>query len=208
MSGAVYTLMRPDYAVITDWVKPDSRILDLACGDGTLLHTLAQEKNVAGYGVEIDDQCIPLCIRNGINIIQSNLNQGLSEFDDNSFDYVVLSLTLQSMNEPHELLQEMMRVGTEGIVTFPNFGHWHARLQLARGKMPVTSNLPHRWYNTPNIHLCTLRDFEDMCHDLGIDILERRTIDHGKNPGLLLRLWPNLFGKIALYRFRRKKPKV
>ncbi len=197
--------MRPDFAIIADWIKPKSRVLDLGCGDGTLLNYLTREKGVNGYGLEIEDKYIPLCISKGVNIIQTDLDAGLSEFDADSFDYVVLSLTLQSVKYPDRLLSEMLRVGTEGIVTFPNFGHWQTRFQLAfLGKMPVSRTLPYEWYNTPNIHLCTLKDFEILCRRLNIDILERHAVDHAHKTSLPLRLLPNLLGEIALYRFRRK----
>ena len=180
------------------------RILDLGCGDGTLLSYLSLNKNVNGYGIEIDDDDITKSIRAGINVIHMDLNEGLSEFDEDSFDYVVLSLTLQAMRHPDLLLKEMMRVGSEGIVTFPNFGNWRARLQLAfGGKMPVTKTLPNEWYNTPNIYLCTIRDFELLCESLGFEILEHRAVDHVHKSGFGFRLLPNLFGQIALYRFRR-----
>jgi len=194
-------LSRPDYAIIAEWIRPGSRVLDLGCGDGLLLGHLRRAKQVAGYGLEIDDEKITACIRSGINVIHTDLNQGLSEFDDDSFDYVVLSLTLQAMHRPDLLLTEMMRVGTEGIVTFPNFGYWRSRVQLAAGRMPVTKSLPHQWYNTPNIHLCTLRDFEDLCRSLHIRTLERRAVDRAHKSSLGLRLLPNLLGEIALYRF-------
>ena len=197
-------LTRPDFAIIADWIEPGSRVLDLGCGDGTLLSYLSLNKNVNGYGIEIDDDDITKSIRAGINVIHMDLNEGLSEFDEDSFDYVVLSLTLQAMRHPDLLLKEMMRVGSEGIVTFPNFGNWRARLQLAfGGKMPVTKTLPNEWYNTPNIHLCTIRDFELLCKSLGFEILERRAVDHVHKSGVSFRLLPNLFGQIALYRFRR-----
>ena len=197
-------LTRPDFAIIADWIEPGSRVLDLGCGDGTLLSYLSLNKNVNGYGIEIDDDDITKSIRAGINVIHMDLNEGLSEFDEDSFDYVVLSLTLQAMRHPDLLLKEMMRVGSEGIVTFPNFGNWRARLQLAfGGKMPVTKTLPNEWYNTPNIHLCTIRDFELLCKSLGFEILERRAVDHVHKSGVGFRLLPNLFGQIALYRFRR-----
>jgi len=201
MSGE---LTRPDFAIIADWIEPGSRVLDLGCGDGTLLSYLNFNKNVNGYGIEIDDEDITRCIRAGVNVIHMDLNEGLSEFDEDSFDYVVLSLTLQAIRRPDLLLREMMRVGSEGIVTFPNFGNWRARLQLAfGGKMPVTKTLPNEWYNTPNIHLCTIRDFEQLCQKLGFEILERRAVDHVHKTGLGLRLLPNLLGQVALYRFRR-----
>jgi methionine biosynthesis protein MetW len=197
-------LERTDFAIIADWIKPGSSVLDLGCGDGTLLAYLKQQKQVRGYGIEIDDEDITESIKHGINVIHMDLNEGLSEFDEDSFDYVILSLTLQAMQSPELLLKEMMRVGTEGIVTFPNFGNWKSRLQLALGgHMPVTRTLPDTWYNTPNIHLCTIKDFEDLCKMLGFSIIERRTVDHVHKTSLGLRLFPNLLGQIALYRFRR-----
>jgi len=197
-------LTRPDFAIIADWIEPGSRVLDLGCGDGSLLSYLSFNKDVNGYGIEIDDDDITRCIHSGINVIHMDLNEGLSEFDDDSFDNVVLSLTLQAIHRPDLLLQEMMRVGSEGIVTFPNFGNWRSRLQLAfGGKMPVTKTLPNEWYNTPNIHLCTIRDFELLCSGLGFEILERRAVDHVHKSGLGFKLLPNLLGQIALFRFRR-----
>lgn len=196
---------RPDLRIIADWIKPGSRVLDLGCGDGWLMHYLQQNKNVNGYGIDIADSDITQCITRGINVIQMDMNEGLSEFDDNSFDYVVLSMTLQAMRRPDLLLNEMMRVGTEGIVTFPNFGHWRSRLNLALGgHMPKTKSLPNEWYNTPNIHLCTLNDFETLCKSLGFSIMERQAVDNSHNAQV--KLLPNLLGEIALYRFRRKRP--
>lgn len=198
--------IRPDFSIIADWVEPGSRVLDLGCGDGTLLSYLNQNKNVNGYGIEIDDDDITQCIHAGVNVIHMDLDEGLSEFDEDSFDYVVLSLTLQAIRRPDLLLQEMMRVGSEGIVTFPNFGHWKARVQLAfGGKMPVTKSMPNEWYDTPNIHLCTIMDFEQLCEKLGFEILEHRAVNHAHKSGIGLRLLPNLLGQIALYRFRRKR---
>lgn len=197
-------LKRPDLSIIADWIRPGSRVLDLGCGDGTLLAWLAETKQASGYGIEIDDDDITECIRNGINVIHMDLNEGLSEFDDDSFDYVVLSLTLQAMRRPDRILREMMRVGTEGIVTFPNFGHWLNRLQITfGGRMPLTRVLPEPWYQTPNIHLCTLRDFEQLCHAKGIEILQRKVVNSAHRTGPLMHLLPNLFAEIALYRFRR-----
>ena len=197
--------IRPDYAIIAEWIRPGSRVLDLGCGDGTLLTYLSVEKGVTGYGMELEDAYIPVCIEKGINVIQSDLNEGLAEFDDDSFDFVVLSLTLQAMRYPNRLLTEMLRVGTEGIVTFPNFGHWQTRFQLGfLGKMPVSEALPNQWYDTPNIHLCTLQDFEALCKDLKIKVLERRAVDHAHKTSLGLRLLPNLLGEIALYRFTKQ----
>ncbi|MCG6872352.1 MAG: methionine biosynthesis protein MetW [Gammaproteobacteria bacterium] len=196
--------MRPDYAILVDWIPAGSSVLDLGCGDGELLGHLVREKAARGYGMELSMEAIPNCIRNGINVIHSDIDRGLSEFDDNSFDFVVLSLTLQAIAHPHQLLEEMLRVGTQGIVTFPNFGHWRNRLQLAAGRMPVTKTLPWQWFDTPNIHLCTMRDFEVLCRELGMHVLERRAVDRAHRGSLGLRLLPNLLGEIALYRFTRR----
>lgn len=197
--------LRPDLSIIAEWIRPGSRVLDLGCGDGTFLAYLAREKNVTGYGLEIDERYIAPAVRAGVNIIQTDLDAGLSGFDASSFDYVVLSLTLQSVKYPDRLLQEMLRVGHEGLVTFPNFGHWQTRLQLTLfGKMPVSRALPNEWYNTPNIHLCTLHDFEALCRRLSIEVLEYRAVNHVHKSSIGLRLLPNLLGEIALYRFRHR----
>ena len=197
---------RVDFRIIGDWIRPGSRVLDLGCGDGTLLAYLAESKGASGYGLEIDETHVAECVRRGVNVIHTDLDAGLSEFDERSFDYVVLSLTLQAVRYPDRLLREMLRVGTEGIVTFPNFGHWRTRWQLGvLGRMPVSAALPHEWYNTPNIHLCTLLDFARLCEREQIEVLESQVVDHAHRPRLALRLLPNLLGEIALYRFRRAR---
>ncbi len=198
-------MLRPDQEIICEWIQTGSRILDLGCGDGALLRHLMDHHQVEGYGLELDDDRVLSSLENGISVIQSDLDHGLSDyFDDDSFDYVIMSLTLQAMNYPDHLLEEMLRVGRQGIITFPNFGHWHNRLQLLlRGRMPVTRALPNAWYNTPNIHLCTVNDFERLCEQKGIRILERAVVDRQHRQPALLRLNPNLLGEIALYRFER-----
>ena len=195
--------LRPDLAIISEWIAPGSRVLDLGCGDGTLLAHLKRERQVDGYGLEIAPDNIISCIDKGVNVIQSDLDAGTSDFfDEGSFDYVVMTQTLQAMYYPDQLLKEMLRVGREGIVTFPNFGHWRARAQLMLGgHMPVSTALPNQWYNTPNIHLCTLRDFEALCAKLGIRILQRSVVDHAHRYRLGGKLLPNLLGEIAIYRF-------
>lgn len=197
--------MRADLAIIAEWIKPGSSILDLGCGDGTLLKHL-RDKQVRGIGLEISERNIETCLRDNLNIIQSDLNDGLKAyFSDNSFDYVVMSQTLQATVHPEQLIDEMLRVGKQGIVTFPNMAHWKARVQLGLGGyMPVTKSLPNRWYNTPNIHLCTVKDFEILCRERGIRILERTFVDYTHSrSSLLMKLFPNLFSEIALYRFCR-----
>lgn len=197
--------LRPDLEIISEWIPARSRVLDLGCGDGTLLSQLRATRQVTGYGLEIDDENIVKCIEAGVNVIQTDLDAGLSDFDADSFDYVIMSQTLQAVHYPERLLDEMLRVGRAGIVTFPNFGHWQCRLQLTLGgHMPVSRTLPSEWYNTPNIHLCTLSDFERLCRNKGIAILERTVVDHAHRSSLGMRLWPNLLGEIALYRFRRQ----
>jgi|SRR5690625_557462 len=196
--------LRPDLAIISEWIEPGSRVLDLGCGDGTLLKHLQDERQVSGYGLEIDPDNVVACIRNNVDVIQTDLDAGLSDFDPDSFDYVVMTQTLQAVSYPRRLIQEMLRIGRQGIVTFPNFGYWRVRMQLAlKGRMPVSNALPHHWYNTPNIRLCTLRDFEALCRECNIRILERHVLDHAHHERRFSRLSPNLFGEIAMYRFER-----
>lgn len=189
-------MTRPDLEAIAKWVAPGSRVLDLGCGDGALLKHLWERSQAHGYGVEIDDAEVLACIRNDVNVLQLDLETGLSVFQDGSFDYVILSETLQTIHRIELLTREMLRVGKEAIVSFPNFGHWRARLQVIAGRMPVSAELPHQWYNTPNVHLCTLADFEDLCAKLGAKIRERMVL----HQGAAVRLLPNLLGSLAVYR--------
>ena len=200
--------LRADLEIISGWIKPGTKVLDLGCGDGTLLAYLRDEHNVLGYGLEIDPFNIEVCVEKNINVIQANLNNGLKAyFSDKSFDSVIMSQTLQATEQPDLLIEEMLRVGSEGIVTFPNMAHWSARLQLGLGGiMPVTKNLPNQWFNTPNVHLCTLSDFEVLCQKHDIQILERAVVDHRHNRGgWLTNMFPNLLGEIAIYRFCRNQ---
>ncbi|MBI4005963.1 MAG: methionine biosynthesis protein MetW [Gammaproteobacteria bacterium] len=196
--------MRTDQALIAEWIKPGSRVLDLGCGDGTMMAHLQQKCDVWGYGLEIDEENIVKCIASGVNVIQTDLDAGLSEFDEESFDYVIMTQTLQAIRYPDRLLNDMLRIGREGIVTFPNMGHWKCRLQIAlKGMMPKSRTLPYEWYNTPNIHMCTLKDFESLCRKVNIEILQCTTVDYAHRSNLGMRLFPNLLGEIAIYRFRR-----
>jgi methionine biosynthesis protein MetW len=182
---------------ITNWVAQGARVLDLGCGNGRLLKHLWQAKQAPGYGVEIDDDHVIACIKNDVNVLQLDLEQGLASFTDRSFDYVILSETLQAIHRQEPLLKEMLRVGREAIVSFPNFGYWKARLQIAlEGHMPVSKELPYQWYDTPNVHHCTLIDFEDLCAKLGFRVLERVVLKNGGTVSFL----PNLLGATALYR--------
>ena len=188
---------RADFAAIAQWVKPGARVLDLGCGDGVLFKYLTRERDISGYGVEIDDANVLACVKNGVNVVQRNLERGLSEFDDQSFDYVSLSQTLQAMRNGERIIREMLRVGREGILTFPNFGYWRNRMHVVRGRMPLSENLPYQWFDTPNIHLCTLDDFERFCSERGIRILERKVLTDGRSVTVM----PNLLGALAIYHF-------
>lgn len=192
-------MQRFDFQVIASWIAPGSRVLDLGCGDGVLLAGLGATRNVAGYGVEIDDANVLASVRNGVHVIQDNLESGLEFFADGAFDFVILSQTLQAMRNVEGVLREMLRVGREGIVTFPNFGYWRHRIDILQGHMPVSKTLPHDWWNTPNIHLCTVKDFEGLCAKVGAQILDERVIHGGKTVNVM----PNLFGSLGVFRFRR-----
>lgn len=196
--------MRADLSQISRWIAPESQLLDLGCGDGTLLAHLAQAQNVTGYGVEIDDANITACIKKNLNVIQQNINDGLSNFASHAFDYVVMSQTLQAISHPDRLLDEMLRVGREVIVTFPNFAHWKCRYYLGlKGRMPISASLPQSWYATDNIHLCTFKDFEALCQDKKIKVVTREVVDSNQRESILMRSFPNLFGEIAIYRLTR-----
>jgi methionine biosynthesis protein MetW len=191
--------LRPDLKPICEWIKPQSRILDLGCGDGMLLAHLAATRGVRGYGLEINPLNVTHCISRGINVIQADIDDGLREFESGSFDHVVMTQALQALQRPDEAIAEILRVGRTGIVTFPNFGHWRVRLALARGRMPITPSLPARWYDTPNIHLCTVDDFEALCAARGWRIRDRHLLSRAHREGMTNRLAPNLFTEVAMY---------
>lgn len=196
--------MRLDQRLAERWIKPNSRVLDLGCGDGELLAHMQQKLGITGYGVEIDPDKITAAIGRGLSIIQQDLNQGLGRFADQSFDFVVMAQALQAVEAPDKLLLDMLRVGREAIITFPNFAHWKTRSYLAlRGMMPVSDALPYMWYDTPNIHLCTFRDFEALCHAHQIQIINRFAVNDDQQGNWLMKHMPNLFGEIAIYRVSR-----
>jgi methionine biosynthesis protein MetW len=192
--------LRVDLRQIAAWVQPGSRVLDLGCGDGALLAHLRMDKRCRGYGVEIDDDQVAECVKAGINVIQSNLDAGLRMFTDAMFDTVVLSQTLQAMHNVEGILREMARVARQGIVSFPNFGHWRHAASLLAGRMPVTKHIPYQWYDTPNIHLCTLKDFEILAAKVGLAITGRAVFADGAPVTVL----PALRATLAVYRFQAR----
>jgi methionine biosynthesis protein MetW len=188
-----------EFQTISGWIKPNVRVLDLGCGDGELLGHLAATKNVRGYGLDIDDSAVLACVQRGINVIQSDLERGLAEFDNQFFDVVVLSRTLQATRKTEALMREVLRVGKEAIVTIPNFGHWTTRWQLGiGGRMPVSKRLPFQWYDTPNVHFATLRDFDVFCKEKQVRILDRVALTQGV-PVHRLR---NLRADVGMYRLQ------
>lgn len=196
--------MRQDLTRILRWIRPRARVLDLGCGNGEFLALLRERRDVRGTGIEIDAAAITEAIGRGLNIVGQDLDAGLANFPSRSFDVVVMAHALQAVRFPDQVLKEMLRIGREGVVTFPNFGHWRCRLHLSmRGRMPVSRFMPYNWYDTPNIHFCTVRDFEILCHRLGIRILGRDMIGAEQGASRLARRWPNLFATTAIYHISR-----
>jgi methionine biosynthesis protein MetW len=201
-----HTLGRPDFAVIASWVAPGDRVLDLGCGDGSLLKYLIDTRHAQGVGVEIDDANVLAAIKNGINIIQGNLERGLDEFADQAFDHVVLSRTLQTVRHTEGILLEMLRVGREAVVSFPNFAYWKNLRSVLDGRMPVSEDLPYQWYDSPNVRFFTLLDFEDLCDKMGLVIRERSVLDEaGKPVECLDNRDYNFLGSLAVYRLTRPR---
>jgi methionine biosynthesis protein MetW len=192
---------RADFALIAKWISPNAKVLDLGCGDGALLTKLRKTHNVRAYGVEKDDANWLKAMNNGIDVIQMDLESGLSGFEAQSFDVVILSQTLQAVLNTEAIVKEMLRVGREVIVTFPNFGYWRYRFQLAfAGHMPVSDTLPYQWYDTPNVHLCTIHDFDEFCRKSDIVIQERLVLNDKES----VHFMPNMMGALAMYRLRSK----
>lgn len=190
--------------IINNWVSQNSSVLDLGCGKGEILLNLISSKDIKATGVEIEASNINECIKSGISVIEQNIDEGLDNFIGNSFDVVIMSETIQVLKDPRKALKEITRIGNECIVTIPNFGHWRTRLSLLlTGKMPITDPLPESWFDTPNIHLCTLKDFELLCLDTSIHIKEKISFNSSGNSNILTRAWPNLLGASAIYKISK-----
>ena len=191
---------RYDFSVIEGCIDHNAKVLDLGCGDGMLLNYLNVHKNTTGFGIEKNKDNWLLSLQNGVDVIQMDLESGLAGFENNSFDVVILSRTIQSMRNIESIMKEMQRVAKVIIVTFPNFGYWKNRLQILKGGMPISKELPFSWFNTPNIHLCTIHDFDTFCNSHKIKVIERHIITDQK----AITFYPNLFGALALYKLVKK----
>lgn len=196
--------MRIEFNIIQDWVKQNSRVLDLGCGDGTLLSQLRHNKNIEGLGIEMNNQLLTSCVEKELSVIQQDLNAGLSNFANDSFDTVIMTLTLQAMHRPDQVLEEMLRVGKTAIVAFPNFGNWRSRYALLfNGRMPVSPFMPFEWFDTPNIHFCTISDFEILCQQKKIQVVNKTTANAAARQPIWVKIWPNWFSTVAVYHLTR-----
>ena len=190
------TALRPDLAAVADWIAPGSSVLDLGCGDGSLLAWLAREKGCRCVGVELDDAKVLACAKNGVDVVQQNLEDGLALFANGSFDTVLQLETLQMVVHTQAMMRELGRVGRESIVSFPNFAFWQNRISIARGRMPVTRALPYQWYDTPNLRFSTFADFHDLAVRSGFTLRDQFALRDGR----VVRFLPNLFGRVVVFR--------
>ena len=200
---------RRDLLLVGSMVEPGSRVLDVGCGDGALLALLRSRRNVDGRGIELSREGVSDCLAKGLPVIQGDADTDLADYPDDAFDYVILSQTIQATRQPRVVLEHMLRIGRRAIVSFPNFGHWRIRYEVAlRGRMPMTENLPHAWYETPNIHFCTSRDFVALCRVAGAKMERAVALDGSGQPirvNLPWWIW-NLFGEQAVFLLRRGGP--
>ena len=198
--------VRNDHLLVARMVEPGSRVLDVGCGDGSLLALLRERRGADARGIEIARENVSACLARGLAVIQGDADTDLAGYPDDSFDYVVLSQTIQATRNPREVVERMLRIGRRGIVSFPNFGHWRVRWELGvRGRMPVTDNLPHSWYDTPNIHFCTIRDFVRLTREVGARVEQAHALDSGGQPVRWHAPWWfwNLFGEQGVFVLRR-----
>ena len=197
---------RVDFAMVAGLIEPRACVLDIGCGDGALLDLLITDKQIDGRGIEISQRGVNECVARGLSVIQGDADTDLSHYPDQGFDYVILSQTLQATRNPKEVLEQLLRIGRHAIVSFPNFGHWRVRLSLLlRGRIPVTRDLAYSWYDTPNIHFCTIRDFVALCEEIGATVESATALDgNGQKIGVSLPWWFwNFFGQQAVFLLRK-----
>lgn len=191
---------RPDLAFIAHWVGQGAHVLDVGCGDGVMMDYLQSDKRCSGYGIEIADDKVLESTRRGVQVIQHDMENGLGLFGDNSFDTVLCLSSLQMMKHVEPLLRDIVRVGKEAIVSFPNFAYWPHRVALLKGRMPVSESLPYEWYDTPNVRCATISDFRELAEEVGLEVMECVALAEGK----IVTLLPNLRGELAVFRLRKK----
>jgi methionine biosynthesis protein MetW len=199
--------LRPDHLLIAEMVATGSRVLDVGCGDGALLDLLAREKAVDARGIELTRDKVNACVARGLSVVQGDADRDLADYPDDAFDYAILSLTIQSTRHPKTVLENLLRIGRRAIVSFPNFGHWKIRTDLlVRGRMPMTENLPECWYETPNAHLCTIRDFADLVKVVDAEVEDAFSFNaYGKRLGIKQSIWlQNLLGEKAVFLLKRR----
>ena len=190
--------------IIKNWVPENSKVIDFGCGNGSLLDELIIDKNILGYGVEINDLKIAECIQKGVPVIKQDIDKGINEFISSNFDLSIMARSIQCLKNPDLALNEMLQISKRCVVTVPNLGYWRCRINLASGKMPVTPELPSSWYETENIHLCTIKDFEELCNKLDLLIVEKLYLNNNLKESVLTKLLPNLFAAEGVYLIERQ----
>jgi len=186
-------------SIVLDWIPDQSRVIDFGCGDGTLLKILAEKKSVKGYGVEIDREKINSCIANGVSVIQQDIDAGIQNYIGMGFDIAIMASSIQCLRSPRNAMRNILQVANECVITLPNFGNWELRLGLLKGKMPSSAQLPAKWYETKNLHLCTIADFEDLCAEESFNIQKKVYINSRGSSSWLANTFPNLFAAEAVY---------